>query len=396
MAAARLSVLIAGGGIGGLATALALAKHGIESHVCERRIALPEEGAGIQIGPNGARILRTLGAAELLQDHVAVPNALSVRDGATARELTRLPLGAWIEERHGAPYWTAHRKDLHAALRGRAEAEPLITLTRGVEIVSFESEGDGVRAVGAKGDILHASLLVSADGLWSRLRRQISCQNGSAPSPTPVGKSAFRTVVSADRLPSSLTPNAVHIWLSPGAHVVHYPVSAGRDIALVVIADDPSRCADWDAPAAAAAVREKVRGFAAPLQSLVGEGRQWRHWSLHAMAPLARWTLGRAALLGDAAHPMLPFLAQGAVMALEDAMTLAALITGSGGGVEASLQAYDLARRARVSRVAEASRRNGRIYHMHGVAALARNNVMKWVPPPRVMAGFDWLYGWKL
>jgi len=253
-------------------------------------------------------------------------------------------LGAWIEERHGAPYWTAHRKDLHAALRIRVEAEPLITLTRGVEIVSFESEGDGIRAFGAEGDILRASILVAADGLWSRLRPQIAFKGRSAPSPAPVGKSAFRTVVAADRLPSSLTPNAAHIWLAPGVHAVHYPVNAGRDIALVVIADDPSKCADWDAPAAAKAVQKKVRGFAAPLQSLVGEAHHWRHWSLHGMAPLEQWTAGRAALLGDAAHPMLPFFAQGAVMALEDAITLATQLAGTGAGVEEALRAYGLAR----------------------------------------------------
>ncbi len=357
--------------------------------------ALPEEGAGIQIGPNGTRILRALGVADLLQNSVAVPDALSVRDGATARELTRLPLGAWIEERHGAPYWTAHRKDLHAALRIRAEAEPLITLTRGVEIVSFENEGDGVRAIGAEGDILRASILVAADGLWSRLRPQIAFKGRSAPSPAPVGKSAFRTVVAADRLPSSLTPNAVHIWLAPGVHAVHYPVNAGRDIALVVIADDPSKCADWDAPAAAKAVQRKsprLRSATAvagrrstSLAALVAS----RHGAARAM------DAGRAALLGDAAHPMLPFLAQGAVMALEDAITLAAQLAGTGADVEEALRAYGHARPPRVQRVAAASQRNGRIYHMHGATALARNAVMKLVPPARMMAGFDWLYGWK-
>jgi salicylate hydroxylase len=395
MSADRLSAVIAGGGIGGLATALALARHGIESHVCERRVAPPEEGAGIQIGPNGTRILRAIGVADLLQDSVAVPDVLSVRDSATARELTRLPLGTWIEERHGAPYWTAHRKDLHAALRRRVEAEPLTTLTRGLEIVSFENEGNGVRALSTEGDVLRASLLVAADGLWSKLRPQIAFRGRPAPIPVPVGKSAFRAVVAADRLPAGLTPNAVHIWLAPGVHAVHYPVSGGRDIALVVIADDPSKSADWDAPAATRAVHEKVRGFAGPLRALVGEARHWRHWSLHGVAPLERWTSGRAALLGDAAHPMLPFFAQGAVMALEDAIMLATQLAGAGDGVENRLRAYDDARRPRVECVVAASRRNGLIYHMHGATAVARNAVMKFVPPARMMAGFDWLYGWR-
>jgi salicylate hydroxylase len=392
MVANRLNVAIAGGGIGGLATALALARRGIESRVYERRQEFPEEGAGIQIGPNGTRILRDLGVADLLHSGVAVPDCLSVRDGATARELTRLPLGTWIAERHGSPYWTAHRKDLHTALRTRAETEPLITLKTGVEIVSFINESDNVHAVGSKGEVLSASVLIAADGLWSGLRQYVTA--GSAPK--PVGKSAFRSVVSAERLSPELTPNAVHIWLAPGAHAIHYPVNGGHDIALVVIADDASRDTGWDAPAPADAVHEKIRDFAPPLRTLIAGARDWRHWSLCSMPPLAHWTAGRVALLGDAAHPVLPFLAQGAVLALEDAVTLAAHLSATEGGVEASLRDYERSRRQRVLRVAEASQRNGRIYHMRGATALARNTAMRIRPPTGVMAGFDWMYGWRL
>jgi 2-polyprenyl-6-methoxyphenol hydroxylase-like FAD-dependent oxidoreductase len=387
------SAVIAGGGIGGLATALALARSGIASHVCERRAIFPEEGAGIQIGPNGARILQALGVADLLRDRVATPDALSVRDGATGRELTRLPLGAWIAKRHGAPYWTAHRRDLHTALHLRAEAEPLITLETGVEILKFENSVGGIRAIGAIGQVLTPSILIAADGLWSALRDQIAGDGGA--SPVFVGKAAFRTVVGADRLPASLVANAVHIWLAPGAHAVHYPVNAGRDIALVVIADDESKDAEWDGLAPAEAVHESLRGFGAPLQPLVADAHEWRYWPLYDMRALTQWTNGRAALVGDAAHPVLPFLAQGAVMALEDAVTLAAHLADSSRGVEASLKAYERARRHRTSKVAEASRRNGRIYHMHGTAALMRNAMMKLTSPATVMEGFDWLYGWR-
>jgi salicylate hydroxylase len=391
--AERASAIIAGGGIGGLATALALARAGIGAHVCERRATFPEEGAGIQIGPNGVRILQMLGVADLLRAHIATPQALSVRDGATARELTRLPLGTWIAERHGAPYWTSHRRDLHAALRRRAETEPLITLDGGVEIRTFEDDGDGIRAIAADGKALSASLLIASDGLWSTLREQIAGKDDATPG--PCGKSAFRTVIDAAKLPEGLTPNAVHIWLAPGAHAVHYPVNAGRDIALVVIADDAPREAKWDAPTSAESVDEKVQGFAAPLRALIGAARNWRYWPLYDMAPLKRWTAGRAALLGDAAHPVLPFLAQGAVMALEDAVTLAAQVANSRLGIEAALGAYEQARRERVRKVADVSRRNGRIYHMHGAAALARNGVMKFAPPTTVMQRLDWLYGWS-
>jgi salicylate hydroxylase len=391
--AGRTSAVIAGGGIGGLATALALARAGIASHVCERRSVFPEEGAGIQIGPNGVRILRTLGVADLLQDRVATPDALSVRDGPTGRELTRLPLGAWIEARHGAPYWTAHRKDLHTALRARATAEPLITMETGVEILKFENFKNGIRALGAIGQVLTPSILIAADGLWSALREQIALEGGA--SPVFVGKAAFRTVVDASRLPASLTANAIHIWLAPGAHAVHYPVNAGRDIALIVIIDDESKDAEWEAPASAEAVHEKLRDFAAPLQSLVANAPEWRYWPLYDMRPLTKWTNGRAALVGDAAHPVLPFLAQGAVMALEDAVALAAHLSDSNRSIDASLRSYENARRRRTNRVAVASRRNGSIYHMRGVAALARNGAMKFAPPEMVMKRFDWLYGWR-
>lgn len=392
MSTTAFRVAIAGGGIGGIATALALAGHGIASEVFERRAAFPEEGAGIQIGPNGTRILQRLGVAEFLQPRAATPDCLSVRESKSGRELTRLPLGAWIARRHGAPYWTAHRRDLHAALRQRAEADPLIELRTGVEIVSFTQHNDGVTATGSGGEVSNASALVCADGLWSNLRNQVA--PGAAAQ--PVGKVAYRCVIPAGNIPSEITPDAVHIWLAPGAHVVHYPVNAGHDIALVVIGDDTMRERGWDTAASADTVHEKVRDYAPPLQALIAKAEAWRCWSLYRMPPLERWSNGHATLLGDAAHPVLPFLAQGAVLALEDAMTLAASLADRKSTVEASLQNYEHARRQRAYRVTEASQRNGVIYHMPGPAALARNTTMRLAPPERVMARFDWLYGWRL
>ncbi len=393
MAATRLSAVIAGGGIGGLATAIALARQGIDVRVCERRSEFPEEGAGIQIGPNAARILEDLGVAPFLAGKVAQPEALLVHDGASGRELARLPLGTWIAARHSGRYWTAHRHDLHLALRTRAQNDPRITLSRDTEIVSYANEADSISAIGAKGEVLRASLLVAADGLWSTLRREIS---GSSRTLNPVGKTAFRSVTEARNLPPDLAAGAVHIWLSPGAHAVHYPVNDGRDIALVVIADNSASTDGWDSPAPVDVVKTKIKSFAPSLRALVESTGQWRQWSLYRLAPLARWTAGRAVLSGDAAHPMLPFLAQGAAMALEDAVTLAANIAASQNNLDRALRDYEQGRRPRVAKVVEASERNGRIYHMRGPAALARNAAMKLRSPEGVMAGFDWLYGWKL
>lgn len=387
----RLSALIAGGGIGGLATAIALAQRDIDVRVCERRAEFPEEGAGIQIGPNGTRILQQLGVAEFLEGKVASPDTLVVHDGASGRELTRLPLGSWLAQRHGSPYWTAHRRDLHSALRMRAESDPRITLSRATEIVSCRNGPSGIAAVGTSGDVLSASFLVAADGLCSTLRNGVA---GGSAVPKPVGKTAFRSVITAENMPPELARNAVHIWLSRGAHAVHYPVTGGRDVALVVIADDPALSEGWDSPAAADAVKDKMKSFAPSLRALTNSTQTWRQWSLYRLPQLTHWTSGRAAMLGDAAHPMLPFLAQGAVMALEDAVTLASCVATSNNDLEHALQNYEQARRSRVNKVVDASIRNGRIYHMHGPTALARNAVMKLRPPKSVMAGFDWLYGW--
>lgn len=392
MASPQLSAVIAGGGIGGLATAIALARQGIEVRVCERRTEFPEEGAGIQIGPNGTHILQRLNVAELLRDFVACPAALIVHDAASGRELARLPLGQWIAERHSAPYWTAHRRDLHVALRTCAEKEPGITLARGTEIVAYANGPDGVSVIDAKGEVLNASLLVAADGLWSSLRGEIS---GNPASPKPFGKTAFRSITDARNFSRDLDANAVHIWLAPAAHAVHYPIRGGRDVAIVVIADNSDAKEGWDSPATSETVRNKIKDFAPSLRSLAESTDEWRQWSLYRMQPLARYTSGRAALLGDAAHPMLPFLAQGAVMALEDAVTLAANVASSKDDIEQAVRSYEKSRGPRVAKAAQAAERNGRIYHMSGPAALARNAALKLRSPQRVMADYDWLYGWR-
>lgn len=393
MATAHRSAVIVGGGIGGLAAAITLAQIGVDVRVCERCGGFSEEGAGIQIGPSGSRIIQALGAAQFLKGKVTIPDQLIAYDGASGRELAHFPLGSWITERHGSPYWTAHRHDLHLALRRRAENDPRITLSHTTEIVSYTDEPDGISAIGTKGEVLGASLLVAADGLWSALRSRISA---SKVSPKPLGKTAFRSITTAENLPAGFMANAVHIWLSPGAHAVHYPVDGGRSCALVVITDHPKSMEGWDLPATADTVREKIKSFAPSLQSLIANADQWQQWSLYHMATLPRWTSGRAALLGDAAHPMLPFLAQGAVIALEDAATLSANISASKENFVHALHEYELCRRPRVTKVVETSHRNGRIYHMNGPAALARNAIMKLRSPERVMASFDWLYSWKL
>lgn len=387
----RDTVLIAGGGIGGLAIALALARKGMASRVLERRPEFSEEGAGIQIGPNGTRVLQDIGAAGALSEQAATPDGLQVRDALNAHALARLPFGSWIAERHGAPYWTAHRRDLHGALVETARHEPLISLQTGAAVEHAEQGPAGVTVTLAGSERLSGSVLIAADGLWSPLRGQIF----AGATPRPAGKSAYRTVVPAAALPEGLAHNDVHIWLTDGAHIVHYPVRAGAEHAFVVIFDEPNAASGWSTPVEPAFVRARAHRLSPSLRVLLEAGEHWRMWSLHELPMPRAWVNGRIALLGDAAHPVLPFLAQGAVLALEDAAVLANELAASIEAPSLGLQRYEDKRRARALRVQAASRRNGRIYHLGGFMAAARNRVLASTPPAMLMRQYDWLYGWR-
>ncbi len=401
MTARDLPVAIAGGGIGGLATALALAQRGLASTVHEKRAAFSEDGAGIQIGPNGVHALRAIGIADALAGVVAVPECIVVHDGRSGRILTKLPLSAWIEDRHGAPYWTVQRPHLHAALLGAAERSSLITLVTGSAVVGFDEQAGHIAIetqLTASQDVQqpelahrHACALIAADGLWSTLRTAI----GQPVPLQPIGKAAYRTLLPAAAAAHFEMPNAVHVWLAPGAHVVHYPVSGGAETAFIVIVDNINASASWSTAATSDAVLEGARGFSRQLYDVIAAAKEWRMWSLQNRAPSQTWSRGCAAVLGDAAHPVLPFLAQGGVLALEDAVVVARCLSQQHRDIPAAMRAYAHARRDRAARVAAASARNGRIYHLSGLAAFARNAALVKLPPPSIMRSYDWLYGWR-
>jgi salicylate hydroxylase len=381
-------VLIAGGGIGGLAVAIAVAQHGIAARVLEQRAEFSEAGAGIQLGPNGVHALERLGVRHMLAPHVATPSAIVVHEGTAATVLARLPLGDWIEARHGAPYWVAHRRDLQTALLARARELPLVAITTGFAVSHIAETAAGVCAHGEAGGRAEGSALIAADGVFSRLRRT----HFNAPSLVFSGKTAARTVLDAGAVAGMLDIAATGVWLTPNAHVVHYPVRAGREIAVVAIIDEDWREEDWGAPVDRDALMRKLAHFSPQLLGALSHASEWRRWALFDADPLPSWTRGRATLLGDAAHPILPFLAQGGTMALEDAVTLGDAISNEP-DMAAAFLAYETARRARTARVVSASRRNGRIYHLSGLATLARNAVLRTVPGASLMAGLDWLYG---
>jgi 2-polyprenyl-6-methoxyphenol hydroxylase-like FAD-dependent oxidoreductase len=392
MSASPLTIFIAGGGIGGLAAALSLAGIGARVSVFEKRSDPNEEGAGIQIGPNGSRILEQLGVADRLRPHVAVPLSLLVHDATTGERLAELPLADWLQTRHGAPYWVSHRADLHNALLKTVEDHPLVELHRGAEVDDAESGPDGITAHGDGRCLGTADCLIVADGLHSTLRRTMF----DAPPPIYAGKSAARSVVAMDRVPEEIPRDSVGIWLAPQGHVVHYPVRGGQQLAIVVIRKEPQGDPGWATEVDPAWVVSVVSEFAGTLGELVAASSEWRKWSLYEPPPLRSWVKGRIALLGDAAHPVPPFLAQGAVLALEDAVTLAHCVSSSSDRIDSALAAYEKLRAPRAAQVQAASHRNGEIYHLSGPFRAARNMTLRSAPATTLMAGYDWLYGWRL
>ena len=399
-------ILIAGAGIAGLTLGLTLARRGMASRILERRAALGEAGAGIQLGPNAMHVLRRLGVAERLQPQAARPQAIMVADGASGRRLGRLPLGDFIERRHGAPYWVAHRGDLQAALLAAVRAEPLIELVTGFEVVDWRETADSVDAISAGGDVVEGRALVGADGLWSALRRRMFPDHAL----TYAGKMAARTVIPATRAAADgrFGELVTGVWLGRHAHVVHYPIRRGRDIAVVAIVDEAAASAPAPERTAKASAREgwggaiegrdvlqRLAGFSPELLEFLARGSEWAAWSLYDPAPLPAWSRGRIALIGDAAHPILPFLAQGGAMAIEAAETLAAELALSRADPAGAFARTESLRRARVIRVQDASRANGRMFHLGGLTGLARDAALKTVPGRLMMARYDWLYGWN-
>ena len=382
--------LIAGGGIAGLATAIALARVNIPSCVLESRLAFSEVGAGIQLGPNGTRILAQLGAADRLAANAGKPHSIEVSDGRSGAILSRLPLGSWIERRHGAPYWTAHRADLHSALLATARDHPSIEFRLGFGVAAIEDSVSGVEAISDDGSRVAGRFLVGADGVGSIVR---GLAIGDLPL-VPAGRVAARSVIPITDSDDPVTRQNVCLWLAPKAHVVHYPVRGGRELAVVVVFQDTTLTEGWGAAIEAATVQGRLRGMAPRLLSLLGRASDWRQWTLLSAPRLPTWSAGRVVLAGDATGPFFPFLAQGGVMALEDAVTLARLVTATPDAPTAFRQ-FEAIRRPRRQRMIDTAARNGRIYHLDGPLALARNLALRAMSGERVIAGYDWLYGYR-
>jgi salicylate hydroxylase len=398
VAAAR-TVIIAGAGIGGLTAALALAQRGFEITVLEVADRLEEVGAGLQLSPNAARVLIALGIAERLKPHVVVPEHLVVRNARSGRLLAQGPLGATSAQRYGAPYWVIHRGDLQAGLCAAVAATPGITLRLGCKVESVTAEPDGVVVSASQQSqplAARAQALIAADGLWSTLRQQL----GHRTAPRPAGQTAWRTLVPVEAAPNSVRAPAVNLLLGADAHLVHYPVKAGRMINVVAIVDDDWREPGWSTPGALHELLDRFSAehWHASARDLLAASERWQKWALFDCPPLASWGTiwgnGRVTLLGDAAHPMLPYLAQGAAMAIEDAAVLSACLDRNP-DVPAALRTYEASRLPRTARVQRDASRNAAVYHMSGAAAVLRSLALMAMGGERLISRYDWLYGWR-
>jgi salicylate hydroxylase len=389
------TIVVAGAGIGGLTAALALARAGFRVALIEKATRLEETGAGLQLSPNAARVLVGLDLRERLQAAVVAPAAIVIRTAGN-REIARLDLGAHAPARHGAPYWVIHRGDLQAALLAEVLARDDITLTLGASLDSWAIEPGGVVAQALRGpdmEEFRGSALVGADGLWSRLRALM----GESNEATFARRTAWRALLPADAVAADARAPLVQLWLGHGGHIVHYPVRAGAMINIVAIAGDEHPSKGWSTAAAPEEVlaRFPASHWASPARDLLALPAQWLKWPLYDRPPLRRPGRGPVTLLGDAAHPMLPFLAQGAAMAIEDAAVLAAELAATPHEVPAALRRYERRRGPRTARVQRAARRNDLTYHLAWPAAAARDIAMRAMGNERLLAHYDWIYGWR-
>ena len=383
-------ILIAGGGIGGLAAALGLAQIGINSLVLERAPELGEIGAGIQLGPNAFHAFDYLGIGDAARKMAVYVDALRLMDAMTGEDIATIPLDEPFRKRFKNPYAVIHRGDLHGVFLKACLANPLVELRTSHEVVGYEQSAETARAILKDGRKIEGAALIGADGLMSRIRAQLVGDG----APRVTGHTTYRSVIPAEQMPEDLRWNAASLWAGPKCHLVHYPLSSGNSFNLVVTCHNHA-----PEPVAGKPVThdEVMTGFAhvcARARSIIEHGRDWKLWVLCDRDPVLNWVDGRVAILGDAAHPTLQYMAQGACMAIEDAVCLSAEMGNQKGDVATALEEYRKKRVHRTARIQIQSRMIGdHIYHPSGGHAALRNAMMRSMSTTDFYDSVQWLYG---
>ncbi|MEM7425037.1 MAG: FAD-dependent monooxygenase [Pseudomonadota bacterium] len=381
-------ILIAGAGIGGLASALALAQGGNRVRVLEQASDIEEIGAGLQLGPNAADVLQRLGVDEEVSALAGFPDEVRILDGLTGRRLNRVVLDEEFRARFGAPYRVIHRGDLLGILHRACDQHSAIAIETGAKLKDFKTEEDMVLVESQAGPRT-AHALIGADGIHSTVREKLL---GDGPAEF-AGHVIARSLIPAQGMP--LKDNAVCLWLLPGGHIVHYPVRGGEQFNLVVAWDEIWQDEGWSARAIAHDVTAVAKKAVKPLRSVLDAAPSWRKWAAADRPPSNRWGKGRVTLVGDAAHPVLPYLAQGAVMALEDAVVLADCVAHEP-ELRQALRAYEHARKPRLARMHEMCRKAGLAYHAGGGFRFIRNLILRTMSGKASRNRVAWIYDWRL
>lgn len=381
--------VIAGGGIGGLATALSIARHGHTVEVLERNAEFAELGAGIQLAPNAFHALDRLGVGAEVRAGAVHIESLRLMDALSGDALATLPLGAEYRQRFGNPYAVVHRGDLYAPLLRACRRHERIVLRTDREVTGYRNTPSAVRALPASGEPIEADGLIGADGIRSAVRAQLIGDG----APRVSGHTIHRAVVPMEAVPATLRWNSVNLWAGPGWHFVHYPIAGGSKLNLAITRDDGSRTAVSGVPTDRDRVLADFTGLHPTARRLLELGQEWRTWVLCDRAPAKNWADGRVVLMGDAAHPMLQYAAQGACMALEDAVALGELLDCPSGAIPERFARFNEERGERTARAQDVARWMGReLYHPAGAEAGARDAMLAALSTGDLMDAVSWLH----
>ena len=384
-------VIVAGGGIGGLAAALALTRRGFAVKVLEQSPKLGEIGAGIQLGPNAFAAFDALGIGPNARARAVYTDEMVMHDALDESLVARVPVGEPFRRRFGNPYAVIHRADVHTSLLEGAQASGTIDVRTSTTVQRAEQDAEGVTVFDANGGEHRGIALIGADGVKSAVRRQYIGDEARVS-----GHVVYRAVVDRNDFPADLQWNAASIWVGPNCHLVHYPLRGGEQYNVVVTFHSREQ-EQWSVREGSRdEVQSYFEGISPKPRQLIELPKSWKRWATADREPIARWTFGRATLLGDAAHPMLQYLAQGACMALEDAVALGEALRANGNDIAKAFDLYERSRVTRTARVVLMAREMGRIYHASGVERLVRNDLWTGRTPERFYDALEWLYGWKV
>jgi 2-polyprenyl-6-methoxyphenol hydroxylase-like FAD-dependent oxidoreductase len=382
-------ILIAGGGIGGLAAAYALARKGFPARVLEQAPEFKELGAGIQLGPNIFQAVDRLGLKEALLADVWRPGALEMRCALTGRQVTRVPLDQRFIDRFRQPYAVTHRADIHAVFLKACQGNNLVTLETQRQVAGFAQNSDGVTVTLTTGERIAGRALIGCDGMWSKIREAIVGDG----KPRVSGHIAYRAVLKREEVPSDLWQPDVILWAGPRTHLVHYPLRRGELYNLVAVFHSDRYVEGWNAEADADVLWEHFKGQRPEVLRMLERIETWRMWVLCDREPIKDWSQGSVVLLGDAAHPMLQYLAQGACMATEDAVWLAEKVAEQPNDLPAAFRSYVQQRYLRTARVQIMARVYGDFYHARGPTAELRDQMLGGRSAEQSYDGMAWLYG---